>query len=82
MKLAKALVDILIWLRVFISPFLVFLGFGFFVWFTLKKTVTADILCVVIIVIGLITSVLITKRIKKRFGLSHFVSRVNAFPRA
>lgn len=80
MKLVKALVDILIWLRVFISPFLVFIGLGFFVWFALKKTMTADIICAVIVVIGLVTSVLITKRVKRRFGLSHFVSRVNASP--
>lgn len=76
----RRFINLLIWVRVFISPFLVFAIISFFVWIYSGKTTSGLIAACFILFLGVILSAIITVRIGKKHGFLHFISRVNASP--
>lgn len=78
-RVFEFIMEIIGWLQIVASPFLIGLGIGAFIYFP-NPTLTNLIIGIVISIIGLITGIIWATKIWKTKGTMWFVSQVSATP--
>ena len=78
-RVFEFIMEIIGWLQIVASPFLIGLGIGAFIYFP-NPTLTNLIIGIVISIIGLIAGIIWATKIWKTKGTMWFVSQVSATP--
>lgn len=73
-------IDILGWLRNFISPVLISLIIGVLVYFSFDESLLGMIFGFSSIILGIIGGVFFVERVRKRIGTHHFNAQIMATP--
>ena len=77
MKIFMFFINLIFWMWAFIVPAGIF---AFFAYFIYLKSASNRPFTIIICVIGVILGIWVAETIRKKYGLSHFFSRIMASP--